>query len=454
MEGAWRADAAEKIRAFFQETTAERLGHLDLTRNLHRQIARELSVRYQQPPTSLHEDENASAAMQGFAAPLWPVLARNERYVVSINTSFVRTDWAAPGTPDEGLAHTSVTSDLVYLRTDPERPRRPVYGIHARRRTLPGEKEPGWFWDEFDISNDAPAFRVLKPGDDSADIEKATDVTAAFIAGDLSGAGYHWTAGGRPVVPLIPYQSDPGFAGLYDWREGCEVVEASLIIAALWSMWAYGVRDGSHPPRGLADGEVVQPGEVKGSGRSARVDVAADPTTLLSIRSTAEGSAHALQWAPGVDPERLQLAIDSYAQGAAQSAGLSPDDFVSSGAAESGYAISLKSEAKRREQKRMGPAFAEADSHTLALSASLLNRYTGAGLPEDGWAPQYAQISLTPAEKAERREDVKARLEAGTASLVDAVMAEHPQMTRDQAAAHLERVQQERARFRAPQPMV
>jgi len=449
MEGAWRQDAVAKVKGFFQEATAERLGHIDLTRNLHRHRARELSVRYQTPPTSLHEDEAASTEMQPLVASMWPVAARNERYTVSMNTCFIRHDWAAPGTPDEGLMHTVVTPDLAYVECDPERPSVPVYAIHARQRKDPADgNKVKWFWDEFDVREQSPTFRVLRPRDGSTDISRATDYTDRFITGDLNGANYHWTANGRPYVGLIPYQSDPGHAGVYDWREGAEIVEATLIEAALWSMWAYGVRDGSHPPRALADGEVITPGESAGSGRSARVDVAADPTTLLMVRSIDNGAAHALQWQPGVDPERLQLAIAQYAQGALAAAGLSPDDFVASGAAESGYAISLKSEAKRREQKRMGPAFERADSLSLAMSASLLNRYTSASLPEDGWAPQYAELSLTPAEKQERREDVAARLAAGTASLVDAVMAENPQMNRDQAAAHLEIVRQERSRFR------
>ncbi len=102
----------------------------------------------------------------------------------------------------------------------------------------------------------------------------------------------------------------------------------------------------------------------------------------------------------------------------------------------------------------MGPAFERADSRTLGLCASLLNRYApGSALPEDGWSPQYADLGLTPAEKQAVREDVAARLAAGTASLVDAVMAENPQFSRGDAAAHLETVQLEQRRYGVPSPM-
>ena len=454
MEGGWRQDAVERITEFFQAETANRLGHVDLTRNLHRQIARELSVRYQSPPTRLHEDDAASDSMGEIVSEssLWAVASRNERFVVGLNSCFLRTDWTAPGTPDEGLMHTVVTPDLVFAEADPERPRVPVYAMHARRRTLPGKDEAEWFFDEFDVREAVPTFRILKPADAG---KRSEDVTALFVTGDLSGPGYHWTVEGRPVVPLVLYQSDPGFAGMHDWREGCEIVDATLIGSALRSMWAYSVRDAAHPVRALADGEFVSGGTNTGSGSQTATSMLSDPTVMHMVRSLNQGAAHALEWGPAVDPERLQLAIDAYEQGAAQAAGLSPDDFVRSGGAESGYAIALKSEAKRREQRRMGPAFERADSRTLALCASLLNRYRSAGLPEDGWSPQYHDLGLTPAEREASRLDVAARLEAGTASLVDAVMAEHPQMTRDEATAFLERVQLERSRFRLPStPMV
>lgn len=458
LEGAWREDAVGKITAFFQEETANRLGNVDLTRNLHRSLCRELAVRYQTPPLRLSDDDAADEALTEAVAgsALWAVLARLERYTVSANTCFLRPDWTTPEGSGPGLQYTVVTSDLVYTETDPQDPRTPVYAMHARRRRDPEDKDrrPRWFFDEWDVRGDSPTFRIMRPAKSAN--EQPADVTGLFMDSPdaLSGVNYHWTIDGRPVVGLVPYQTDPGFAGLFDWREGCEVVEATLLEAAYWSFFGYGLRDAGHPPRALADGEFVSGGTRRGEGSSARVDMAADPTVIHLVRSLDQGAAHALEWGPGFDPERMQMAIQSWTMGAAQSAGLSPDDFQRNGQAESGYAISLKSEAKRREQRRMAPSFQASDALTLGLSASLLNRYANAGLPESGWAPQYAQVSLSPAEKAERREDVKARLEAGTASLVDAVMAEHPQMTREQATAHLEQVQAELRMFRRDAPTV
>jgi hypothetical protein len=97
LEGAWRQDAVAKIRQFFPATTAERLGHVDQTRNLLRSISRELAVRYQTAPTSLHPDAGVNEAASAKLAGLWPVLARNERYVVGLNTSFVLPTWGSPG---------------------------------------------------------------------------------------------------------------------------------------------------------------------------------------------------------------------------------------------------------------------------------------------------------------------------------------------------------------------
>ena len=454
LEGAWRPDAVGKVKSFFPGTTADRLGHIDLTRNLHKIITRELSVRYPVPPTKLHpDDEPATERMAELlkSSSLWSKAGTNEQYVVSARTSFLRTDWVGGDERGEGghLAHTVITGDLVYIECDPDEPSLPVYGVHARLRDDPNTGDTEWFWDEFSIRGDVPTWRVLKPNDSSNDPARAVDYTEAFLGPDPE---YPWTPEGVPVIPLVPYRADPGTPGVWDWRTRTEDVEATLIEAAFWSFFGYCVRDGSHPIRGLADGAFVGGGDLKGKGAKARTELSNDPTTMHMIRSEGNGVAHALEWGPGMDPERLQMAIQAYVAGAVVAAGLSPDDLQRSGQAESGYAISLKSEAKRREQRRMLPSFQWADGVTLAICATLQNKWGAEkGFPESGWSPTYAGVELTAAEREERRKDALVGVELGTQSLVDVVMAEHPGLDREAAALHLERVQQERARFRAPQ---
>ncbi len=451
LDGAWRGDAVGKLKEFFPDTTVQRLGHVDMTRNLHKQVTNELSVRYPTPPTKLHPDEDPAERMAALlkVSGLWPKAGENERYTVSARTSFIRTDWVGPEVEGH-LSHTVVTGDLVYIECDPDEPSVPVFAIHARLRSDPTDKgAQAWFWDVFDIREDAPTYRVLKPRGDSNDIDKAEDFTEHFLG--VEATAYPWIVDGDAVIPLVPYRADPGTDGLWNWRARCEDVEATLIEAAFWSFFGYCTRDAGHPTRALADGEFIGGLETAGVGGNARTEITADPTSMLFVRSSGNGAAHAMEWGPGMDPERLQMAIQSYVAGAVVSAGLSPDDLQRSGAAESGYAIALKSEAKRREQRRMEPAFKWADAQTLAICAALQNRWgSEKGFPEEGWDPQYPAIPLTASERKDRREDALVGVELGTKSLVDVVMAEHPGMDRDAAAVHLERVQQERARFRAP----
>ena len=154
------------------------------------------------------------------------------------------------------------------------------------------------------------------------------------------------------------------------------------------------------------------------------------------------------QFGASVDPERYQLAVDSFEQRVLAHSGLSPDDFQKSGgAAESGYAIALKRETVRRIQKASEAQFERADKEVLALSAALLNANEGGNLPESGYSIRYMAVPPTPSERQARVAEATSLLEVGLASPVDIVLAQHPGMERAEAIAHLETIRQERALF-------
>jgi hypothetical protein len=154
------------------------------------------------------------------------------------------------------------------------------------------------------------------------------------------------------------------------------------------------------------------------------------------------------QFGASVDPERYQLAIDSYESRCLAHSGLSPDDFQKSGgAAESGYAIALKRETVRRMQKASEAQFERADKAVLNLSAALLNANEGGSLPESGYSIRYMAVPPTPTERQARVAEATALLEVGLASPVDIVLAQHPGMERAEAFAHLDTVREERVEF-------
>ena len=437
LEGAWAEDAKQRISEFFHESTAHRLGRVDLTRNLLRSLVVELSCRYAEPPLRLHEDDAANERMQDALAEsmLWSSGRRNERYTVGLRENFLRHDW----TEGVGLQHRTVTPDLVYAEADPDRPDRPIYLVEVRPHSVEGG-DPEWLWHVMDGRDGS--YRVVRPDGDDPDVSRGEDVTASVLGERFDGRLVE--VDGKPALPPVLYHAEAGTGALWNWRELCEVVDATLQGSAYWSFWGYLVRDASHPPRGLVDGIIKGAAPVQ-RGNTVVSQAQVDPTVLMQIMSDGGGSAHAIQWEAGADPERLQLAIQQYMVGCAQSAGLSPDDFVASAQAQSGYAISLKSEAKRREQRAMGPSFAASDAQSLAYIAALLNKYESAGLPETGWAPRYTPVGLTPSERESRLAEAEAGIRGGWRSLVDAVMAEHPGMDRGEARAHLETVREERA---------
>jgi hypothetical protein len=440
LEGAWRQDAADRIAEFFPKTTSTRLGRVDLTRNLLRSLVVELSCRYATPPRRLHDDDRADEAMAGAlkGSMMWSSGRRLERYTVGLRESFMRHDYI----DGVGLQHRVVTPDLVHATPDPDEPGRPLAIIEAREHELGGKVR--WLWHSMDRRDGL--YRVLLPHGESRRVEDAEDVTEAIMGDGFDGRLV--LVDGEPALPTVLYHAEAGSGHLFNWRELCEVVDATLQGSALWSFWGYLVRDGSIPLRALADGIVKGLAPVERSN-ATYAQVAYDGTSLLMVGSDGAGGAHALQWDAGADPERMQLAIQQYLVGCAQSAGLSPDDFVANGQAESGYAISLKSEAKRREQRAMTPSFSRGDSESLAYCAALLNRWESAGLPEDGWAPRYEPVGLTPQERETRLAEAQAGIDGGWRSLVDAVLAEHPGMSRDEAKAHLDMVRAERAALAA-----
>ena len=244
------------------------------------------------------------------------------------------------------------------------------------------------------------------------------------------------------------YHAEGGGEKLWDAWTGKETVEATLTVSTLWTFWNYCVRDASHPIRGLANG-TIRGTATKGTNRSSRREVAADPTTMLMIDSEGAGPVQALQWSAGSDPSSLQLAIDAYEQRSLISAGISPSDIQTSGAAQSGYAISLKREAIRERQRALMPQFEAGDRRVLALAAALCNANDGESYPESGWNLRYKQVSLTSEERRIRIDEAQAGIALGTRSIVDVVIAENPGWNRDEAIAWLERVRQERALFPA-----
>ena len=81
----------------------------------------------------------------------------------------------------------------------------------------------------------------------------------------------------------------------------------------------------------------------------------------------------------------------------------------------------------------------------------MLNRKTGAVLPESDYTIVYAPIGMSAAERDSVRKDLLEKIEAGLTSRVDAYMSIHPGISRDRAIEELERIRRENLLFSIPE---
>jgi len=448
LEGQWKQDLENKCREFFPVGTVDRLGVLDTSRNLFGTIVKQLAIQYDNPPRVTHADADVDEfATRVRHDGLWAIGARNARNTIGMREGLIRTDY----TTERGeLLYRAVPSDLVYAEAAADNPDEPNLVVEARLASLDigdgkGEQDR-WTWDVLDIRDPQdPKYRVLLPGG-RARIEEAADITEQVLGGSFSGGDYPYVVEASAVLPYSLFHAQRT-GELFNPYENSEQVECTLHIGALWSFWAYLCRDAAYSQR-WAIGVQLGGGAIRGSGKAARKEVHLDPTSSAMFTEEVPGGGRLGQFGASVDPERFQLAIDSYERACLGHSGLSPDDFQKSGgAAESGYAIALKRETVRRIQKASEAQFERADKEVLALSAALLNANEGGNLPESGYSIRYMAVPPTPSERQARVAEATSLLEVGLASPVDIVLAQHPGMERAEAIAHLETIRQERALF-------
>ena len=456
LTGLWRQDLTSEVAAFFPPETAGQLAStVDMSKNLMGRAASDLAALYHEPPVISHDvlDDLEPFTDALDASGLWQLSQDNQRSMWAVRESLLRVDWVeATGK----LQFRNVDADLVWAVADPNDPDLPVALIEARPRTfaLDGEKpQSRWTWDYIETRTDegGPFYRVLLPAENTNDLKEAKDITSAILGVDaVEGESFPWRVGDKPVVPYVLFHA-MRTGRLWDGWRLKELVCSTLRVGALWSHWGFCVRDASHPQRWMAGGKVVGGKVVSGGSTAARHEVPLNPASILVIEAEGAGVVQAGQWQAGCDPERLQLAIQSYERAALLDVGLETDDTQRTGAAMSGWAIAIKRSSVREKQQIMEPGRRRGDLLVLAMAASLLSRFGSMALPEDGWGITYKGLPLSPVEVETRTKQAKEDIDLGLASLVDVLIARNPGWSREQAIAHLEQVRQERAMFAVAQ---
>ena len=99
----------------------------------------------------------------------------------------------------------------------------------------------------------------------------------------------------------------------------------------------------------------------------------------------------------------------------------------------------------RREAAEQSEELFRAGDLALLRACSVVLRAQGVQVPEDGYTVQYWRPDPMPQEMQARREQDEWDVGNGYRSTVDVYMARHPGTTREDAIAHLARVQMDQA---------
>lgn len=439
LEGLWREDLDEILDQHMAKTRQRRQGPPDMTKNVFKSIVLQLSVLYDRPPRLKHESSDAVDQMTVLLnnAGTWPLSMRLQQLVTgqreAARVFMVR--------PDGTVQVENVPADLAHAVASPDAPDEPHTFYRYRIRELEGKEF--WTRDCWSIEDlDNPFFRV-----ESEDGE--TDLSSDFGIEGWSGESYRCrlTQGadaGKPVLPVVLYHASRT-GRLWDPWTGIEVVEGSLRIAMLWTMWSHVVKDASWPQRYMVNLRPAAGGET--STQDGENVVEADPAAVLQLEMMRPGVATVVgQWGPGGDPDAIGKAIRDY------SADLSSDFDVSADVqrvhadARSGYAIEITRQGQRDAQRRAEPNFRRGDQQFLSAVAACSNGIAGTNLPEDNWDLEYGGVPLSLEERRVMVEEFKVQDELGLTSTVE-LRALLKGTTIEQAREELRQIRADRAEF-------
>lgn len=441
LTGQWAEDLEGALDRHIRSERRSAWGVAEMSRNPFRSLATQIGgALYRSPPTvrGAAGSEGLISAVE--SAGLWQLMQRVSTDLVGLREALVRVDWSERG----GLLFRPVPLELTYVEAVPEQPDQPALVEEIQQRIDPETGKPVWVWEVLDIRDlNNPRHMIL-----SAD--RKTDMTAAFLGSDKSGANYQYLdSANRPYIPVCLYHAERT-GRLWDSYFGLEAVLGTLTMGVLLTFWIHGVKDGSFVTVALVNGRIAGlEVETRTDGGETMVNrtqvISVEPGSFIEITAIAEGiQPTVIQLQPGFDPEKLMSAIGSFESGLAEYAGVSPADLVRTGAdPRSGASLSISREGLRGAQARYEPQLRRGDLELLATAARVLNRATGSSFPESGYSIAYPSLPLSSEEVRSQREDLLAKVSAGLLSKVDAFLRLNPGLSREQALAELQRIQRE-----------
>ena len=429
--GNWYDDLVTELGMFLAPEVLERITHPDITRNALKSYASQSNVLYSEPPTVTAGDADLAPITP---LELWPLRQRGNLLTQGLRDSFMRVDW----TKGIGIGYRVVSPAFVTEAWAlANRPDVPVGLRELRPRSLDGKAV--WTRDTWDVSDQAnPVFRIETWGG-----EAWVDMTQRFMP-DLAPGAYPYMDAAGPIFPWVMYHPEITDS-LWHWNERLELIDGTLKVGCLWTMWLHGVRDCSHPQRVGMDVEAPQASRTEGPRPVDKI--ALDQSAILLLRSAANKNGSVTTLAPAMDPKAMADAIMSYEAGLAQSAGLSAADVSVGGTTGmSGYAIVVSRDGQRRQWAAQRPAAEMGDRLLLATAARLANAYGTTSLPTEpaDYEVVYADVGKTVDELLKELEEATKLVAAGLIGPIDAIRRVFPNLSYDGAIRRLTDIAKQR----------
>lgn len=422
---------------FSDEISAQLEINPDMSANPFAQTHNELSTAYDEPyVVTVEEDPDLSTIV---TTRLLAQMPEVELYTRAVNETLIRLDWPTQKQIEDGaipeVRYRHVTADMVVIEFDPINPDQPIKVEELRLRKAEGEAF--WTWDVWDLSGDKPVFRideVVEEGEGKDKSGSRVDATAKF-APELVGVYPYLDKDDNPILPYVLYHRRVSNCG-WHWLEGIELRAGALRLAALWTHWGDGFVDASHPQRYGLDVQ-VQAGVTDTVG-GVQVDrVPVDRKSILMFRSNgAAGATGTLsQFQASFEPLESVEALKRYEERLAIYAGLSPSDLQVT-TQQSGYAIVVSREGKRRAQRKIVPALRASDQLTLSKAAKLSNANMKTDLPEDpaAYSIAYTSIGKSVEEMVKEFDLAKKQFDAGIIDEITFFRRAHPEIQSDEEA--------------------
>jgi len=445
----WSDVAADYMSEFIAEQRLATWGPPDTSDNVFADICRQLATpgHYGHRPVFRHRNNSANRLIKPgglldqarYASKLQSV----EYHAWGLGDMLVHVH--APSS--ERLVLRPVQPQDVYVEASDDDPSEPVVIWELRRRYVAAAGGTVWAWDRWSIRPDDVHFRVVSAQDAKYDqaavgIKEGEDITGLLFGETFQGDDYSWrTKDGDPALPWAWYRSaDSGNLWQSTVRYGA--FKATLGVAVLSTYVMHAARDASgstvivhglEPPSTNAR-------RIGSEDQTRSIHLSPGSMLFLAEREGSKGVG-VTTVGPGANLQPLDLFLRAKRQQAAERFGIGDASAVANSSNPMSAQSMLLSHATRREAAEQSEELFRAGDMALLRACSVCLRANGVNVPESGYTVQYWRPDPMPQEMKARREQDEWDVANGYRSTVDVYMSRHPGTSREDAIAHLARVQ-------------